>query len=58
MAYIDRTEEFKLATNTQMRTTAPSGVPMSPPQFSVSKFSRVTASLSIELVKQLLNCNV
>ena len=54
MAYIDRTEEFKLATNTQMRTTAPSGVPMSPPQFSVSKFSRVTASLSNRVSKTTL----
>lgn len=54
MAYIDRTEEFKLATNTQMRTIAPSGAPMSPPQFSVSKFSRVTASLSNRVSKTTL----
>lgn len=54
MAYIDRTEEFKLATNTQMRTIAPAGVPMSPPQFSVSKFSRVTASLSNRVSKTTL----
>ena len=54
MAYIDRTEEFKLAANAQVRTSAPSGTPMPTPSFSVSKFSRVTASLSTRVSKTTL----
>jgi singapore isolate B (sub-type 7) whole genome shotgun sequence assembly, scaffold_2 len=54
MAYIDRTEEFKLATNAQAQLVPSSGNATSSPNFSVSKFSKVTASLSNRVSKTTL----
>ena len=53
-AYIDRTEEFKLATNVHLHDALQPSSPLPPPSFSVSKFSKVTASLSGKVSKTTL----
>ena len=54
MSYIDRTEEFKLATNVHLHDALQPSSPLPPPSFSVSKFSKVTASLSGKVSKTTL----
>ena len=54
MSFIDRTEEFKLATNVHMHDSVLPSVSRPPPSFSVSKFSKVTASLSEKVSKTTL----
>lgn len=54
MAYIDRTEEFRLASNVHMGSAVQPRVNLSPPNFSVSNFSKVTASLSNRVSKTTL----
>lgn len=54
MAYIDRTEEFILASNVHMGSAVQPRVNLSPPNFSVSNFSKVTASLSNRVSKTTL----
>lgn len=54
MAYIDRTEEFRLATNVHYHDYVQPTMSVPPPHFSVSKFSKVTASLSSKVSKTTL----
>ena len=54
MAYIDRTEEFRLASNVHMGSAVQPRVNLPPPNFSVSNFSKVTASLSNRVSKTTL----
>lgn len=54
MSFIDRTEEFKLATNVHMHDSVQPSISRPPPSFSVSKFSKVTASLSEKVSKTTL----
>ena len=54
MAYIDRTEEFRLATNVHYHDSVQPNMTIPPPNFSVSNFSKVTASLSSKVSKTTL----
>lgn len=54
MAYIDRTEEFRLATNVHYHDFVQPNTTLPTPNFSVSKFSKVTASLSSKVSKTTL----
>lgn len=54
MAFIDRTEEFRLATNVHYHDSVQPSLNVPPPNFSVSKFSKVTASLSSRVSKTTL----
>ena len=54
MAYIDRTEEFRLATNVHYHDSVQPNMTITPPNFSVSNFSKVTASLSSKVSKTTL----